>query len=151
MVAGRRLLSLLVGERVLTDQLESRIKGRLFTTAGREPDKDKYCGSSVFYDAASGYIHVEHQVTFGSTDSINAKENFERLAHDHGHQIYNYHSDNDIYTSKAYIKHLVDRKQRIRYSGVGAKWQNGASENAIRIVVCFSCPHYDVTCCSTLA
>ena len=51
------------GQRIFCDQLESSVRGRLFHTAGREPDRDRFCGASVFCDAASGYLHVECQVT----------------------------------------------------------------------------------------
>ena len=88
----------------------------------------------MFCDAASGYIHVEHQVTLNASDSIMAKEGFERMALDHGVVVDSYHTDNGIFKSKAYVKHLVDNHQSIRYSGVGAKWQNGVAENGINIV-----------------
>ena len=123
------------GDRIFCDQLESKTRGRLLHTAGREPDRNKFCGSSVFVDAASGFIHVEHQVTLNASDSILAKEGFERMALDYGVNIESYHTDNGIFKSQAYVKHLHDNNQSIRYSGVGAKWQNGAAENAIRIVV----------------
>lgn len=123
------------GQRVFTDQLESRVRGRRLHTAGREQESDRFCGSSVFVDAASGYIHVEHQVSLGATDSINAKTSFERMARDVGVDVDQYHTDNGIYTCQAYVQELVNSEQSIRYSGVGAKWQAGAAEGAIRIVV----------------
>ena len=123
------------GDRVFTDQLESRVRGRLLHTAGREQESNKFCGSSVFVDAASGYVHIEHQVSLGATDSINAKSSFERMARDLGVSVSQYHADNGIYNSKAYVQDLIDNEQDIRYSGVGAKWQNGVAEGAIRTVV----------------
>ena len=45
------------------------------------------------------------------------------------------HTDNGIYKSKAFTEELALRYQSIRFSGVGAKWQNGVAEGAIRIVV----------------
>ena len=89
----------------------------------------------MFVDAASGYIHLEHQVSLNATDSINAKTSFERMARDVGVNIEEYHTDNGIYACQAYVKELADNDQHIRYSGVGAKWQAGAAEGAIRIVV----------------
>jgi hypothetical protein len=58
------------GDRIFTDQPESQVRGRLLHTAGREHDHDLFCGSSIFYDAASGYIHVEQQVHLSATDTI---------------------------------------------------------------------------------
>ena len=86
-------------------------------------------------DATSGYVHIEHQVSLGATDSINAKSSFERMARDLGVSVSQYHADNGIYNSKAYVQDLLDNHQDIRYSGVGAKWQNGVAEGAIRTVV----------------
>ena len=126
---------LIPGNRIFCDQLESRTKGRLLHSAGKEPDKDKFCGSTVFCDAASGYLHLEHQVTLNATDTIRAKENFERLAMQLGIDISSYHTDNGIFNSQRFIKEIADNHQSIRYSGVGAKWQNGVAEGAIRILV----------------
>ena len=126
---------LIPGQRIFTDQLESRVRGRLLHTAGRESASDKFCGSSVFCDAASGLIHVEHQVTLNATDTINAKTSFERMARDHGVQIDSYHTDNGVYKSQAFTQEIIDKEQKLRFSGVGAKWQNGVAEGAIKIVV----------------
>ena len=123
------------GDTVFTDQLESRVRGCLLHTAGREQESNRFCGSSVFVDAASGYVHIEHQVTLNAADSINAKSAFERMARDVGVDIAKYHTDNRIYTSKAYVADLVRNNQSIQHSGVGAKWQNGAVEGAIGMVV----------------
>ena len=62
------------GDRIFSDQLESRVRGRLLHTAGREPDRDKFCASTLFCDAASGYIHVEHQVSVAATHRYNHKQ-----------------------------------------------------------------------------
>jgi hypothetical protein len=65
---------------VFFDQLELRVRGHLLHTAGREADSDKFCGSMVFCDGASGYIHLEHQGTLNASDTINSKTLFEQLA-----------------------------------------------------------------------
>ena len=123
------------GERVFSDQLESRVRGRLMHTAGREPLQDRFCGSTLFCDAASGHIHVEHQVSLNATDTINSKDSYERMCLEQGVIVESYHTDNGIYKSKAFVKEIITNRQGIRFSGVGAKWQNGAAEGAIRIVV----------------
>ena len=123
------------GDRIFTDQMESRVRGRLLNTAGREADRDKYCGSSIFYDAASGYIHVEHQVHLSATDTIMAKNSFERFCKENGVSVREYHTDNGVYKSEAFQEALHEEKQGARHSGVGAKWQNGPAENSIKISV----------------
>ena len=122
------------GQRVFCDQLESRILGRLLHTAGREQDKDKYKGTTLFCDGASGYIHVEHQVSFSAADTIMALESFEREASRMGVTIDSYLSDNGIFKSRAFVDKIASNQQSIRFSGVGAKWQNGVSEGAINFI-----------------
>ena len=126
---------LVPGQTIFMDQLESRLKGRLLHTAGREPEHDKFCGSTLFCDAASHYIHVEHQVTLNSSDTINAKTSFERTLLEMGVSVDGYHTDNGVFKSHAFTRELAQNYQKIRFSGVGAKWQNGVAENAIKIVV----------------
>ena len=123
------------GDRIFCDQLESRQRGRLLHTAGKELEKNQFCGSTVFCDAASGYLHVEHQVTLNSSDTINAKDNFERVALQYGIDVRSYHTDNGIFKSREFVQEIASNVQQIRYSGVGAKWQNGVAEGAIRILV----------------
>ena len=123
------------GQRIFSDQLVSFQTGRLFHTAGRESEDKQFCGSTVFVDAASGYIHVEHQVTLNASDTINAKHQLERMAMELGVTVDSYHTDNGVYKSKAFTEELATNYQQISFSGVGAKWQNGVAEGAIRIVV----------------
>ena len=52
-----------------------------------------------------------------------------------GVQVKEYHTDNGIFKSQAYVKEIIEKQQKIRYSGVGAKWQNGVAEGGIRIIV----------------
>ena len=123
------------GATIFCDHLESHVKGRLLHTAGREPDSSRYRGSMIFCDSASGLIHVEHQVSLGASDTIIAKENFERLALQHGVIVDSYHTDNGTFKSNRFVEEIKSNVQSIRYSGVGAKWQNGTAEGGIRIIV----------------
>jgi transposase InsO family protein len=123
------------GHTVFSDQLESRVRGWLLYTAGREANTDKYCGSTVFCAAASSYMLVHHQVTLNATNTINSKTAFERKAQDLGVPIESYHTDNGIYSSVAFTKEIAANYQQIKFSRVGAKWQNGVAENAIKILI----------------
>jgi hypothetical protein len=107
-VGSLKVNQLKPGDRVFLDQLESRVRGRLLHTAGREPSSSQFCGSTLFCDAASGYIHVEHQVTLNASDTINSKTSFERMASDVGVLVKEYHTDNGIYTSKAFTQEIID-------------------------------------------
>ena len=121
--------------KIFSDQLVSFQPGRLFHTAGCESNQDKFNGATIFVDAASGLIFVKSQVTMNATDTINAKHEFERYCMGMGVTAESYHTDNGIYKSRAFTEELVNNFQNIRFSGVGAKWQNGAAEGAIRILV----------------
>ena len=123
------------GQRIYSDQITSVHRGRLFHTAGAEATQDRFCGATIFVDGASGYIHTECQVTLNASDTINAKHKFERHALEMGVKVESYHTDNGIYKSQAFTEELSTNYQQIRFSGVGAKWQNGVAEGAIRIIV----------------
>ena len=123
------------GHLIFSDQAFSSVPGRKFHTAGQESDDNKFCGTTLFVDAASNYIYVVHQVTFNASDTINAKVQFEQHARNVGVSVDAYHTDNGIYKSRAFTEELANNYQSIRFSGVGAHWQNGAAEGAIRIIV----------------
>ena len=123
------------GMRIFSDQAYSSVPGRLWHTAGNEADDKKFCGTTLFVDAASNYIYLVHQNTFNASDTINAKLEFERHAYDLGVTVDSYHTDNGVYKSKAFTQELALNYQSIRFSAVGAHWQNGVAEGAIRIVV----------------
>ena len=132
---GLKCGQLTPGDHIFMDQLESRVPGRLLHTAGKEQAHNQFCGSTLFCDAASGYIHLEHQVSLSASDTINSKHAFERMAQDQGVIVSNYHTDNGVFKSHDFLDELAQNYQSIRFSGVGAKWQNGAAEGAIWIVV----------------
>lgn len=132
---GLKANQLKPGATIFVDHLESRVKGRLLHTAGREPLERRFCGSMIFCDAASGHIHLEHQVSLNASDTINSKDSYERMALDNGVVIESYHTDNGVFKSRQFVQEITKNVQSIKYSGVGAKWQNGAAEGGIRIVV----------------
>jgi len=112
-VGSLKARKLVPGDTIFCDQLESRVRGRLFHTAGREPDKDRFCGATAFCDAASGFIHVEFQVTFNASDSIAAMEGFERDALHKGVNVQSYHTDNGIFKSKRFVQEVLQNTRAI--------------------------------------
>ena len=46
-----------------------------------------------------------------------------------------YHTDNGIFNCSEFMKELLKKQQKIRFSGAGASHQNGAAERAIKTVV----------------
>ena len=90
------------GSGVSVDHFESRHKGRTYTYFGKNT-LDKYIGGCIFVDLASSYIHVEHQLGFSSSETIRAKQNFEKFAFDHNVIIEDYLVDNGVFKAKAFI------------------------------------------------
>lgn len=127
--------NLKAGDLIFMDQLESRTCGRLFTSSGREHQIDRFKGSTIFCNAASGLLHVEHQVTFTANKTVQSKVSFEQMAKEHGTNIRNYHSDNGVFKASEFLNKLHTHGQSIKFSTTGAHWQNGVAENAIKITV----------------
>ena len=122
------------GELVFANQYESRQPGRAFTTKGMS-SSSFFSGGTLFVDAASNYVHVSHQMGSTATETIQSKLKFEREALTCGVTIQAYHTDNGVFTSKEFMRELAEKGQGIKFSGVSAQFQNGAAENAIKIVV----------------
>jgi hypothetical protein len=89
-----------VGDLVSMDQFVSGTPGKLFTGYGCEPQHNRFHGGTIFNDAASGAIWVEHQVSLGVGETICAKEQFEKWLYElscvEGAR---YHSDNGVFTA----------------------------------------------------
>jgi hypothetical protein len=118
------------GSSVSVDHFESRLKGRTYTSYGKTTS-DQYVGGCIFVDHMSGYIHVEHQLGFSSTETIRAKQNYEQLALGNGVIITDYLADNGIFKANAFVQHLREHNQRVQYCGVNAHHQNGIAERSI--------------------
>eukprot|EP00956_Cyclotella_meneghiniana_P017490 scaffold28544_cov39-Cyclotella_meneghiniana.AAC.1 len=58
----------------------------------------------------------------------------EREACDIGVSIKKYHSDNGVFRSKEFRSHCDELNQKLSFSGVGAKFQNGVAERGIQTV-----------------
>jgi hypothetical protein len=63
-----------VGDLVSMDQFVSDNPGQLFSGYGCEAQHNRFHGGTIFNDAASGAIWVEHHVSIGAGETICAKE-----------------------------------------------------------------------------
>ncbi len=95
----------------------------------------KYCGGTLFVDAATHRIKVYHQVSLSAEETVQSKMSFEREALQVGVGVANYQTDNGVYTSQEFLKELIEHGQGIKHSGVGGHHHNGPAENAIKNVV----------------
>lgn len=122
------------GQRVSVDHYESPA-GRLYSSRGKSQGGDMFNGGMIFVDHATGYVDCRHQVSLNAIDTIKSKISFEREAFHDGVKIQAYHSDNGIFTSKAFMEELIRTNQTIRFAGAGAGHQGGVAERGIRTIV----------------
>ena len=123
--------SLLSDNCISIDQYVCLHCGRLTTVYGKTPSAQTYGGGTIFVDHASGYIHVEHQVSLSAADTICSKRNFERIMINHGVLMRRYRADNGVFNSAAFEEEIKRGSQLITYSGVGAQHQNGVAKRLI--------------------
>ena len=75
----------------------------------------------------SGLVYVEHQLGFSSSETIRAKQNFEKLALDHGVLINSYRADNGVFRANEFVSHIRELNQKLSFCGVNTHHKNGAA------------------------
>ena len=134
-VGALRKDDLLPGQRVSCDHFQCSTRGRLFTSRGKTHESSMYIGGAIFSDLASKYISVVLQANLTTQETLQAKDQFERMARDYGVVVQQYVADNgSSFTSKAFTEHLSTFAQVIRFAGVGAHHQN-ISERDIQTIM----------------
>ena len=128
--------NLLPGQRISVDHFICSTRGRLITSAGKTKAEEMYTGGCMFVDHASGFIHIEHQVSLSSHETLKAKEKFESICRSHGITPQEYLADNSkTFTSAEFSEHLDKFHQVMHFAGVGAHHHNGVAERNIRTVM----------------
>ena len=123
------------GQRVSVDQYVCALPGRLYSSRGGTRESEKYHGGTIFVDHASGYIHIQHQVSLATVDTLSSRLAFETEAYEKGIVIGAYHTDNGVFSSKQFESALSNDKQKLSFSGPGTGFQNAVAERAIRTIV----------------
>ena len=77
---------------------------------------------------ASDYMSIKHQVAIHVTETVKAKPTFEREDESQGVMINEYHTD--IFNTSKFMEKLLKKQQKLRFSAVGASYQNGAGSRA---------------------
>jgi hypothetical protein len=103
------------------------LPGRLPHTKGKELEKDRYTGGTIFVDHASGFIFARNQVSLRAGETIVSKKMFKTLAKSYGVSIESYLADNIPFKSREFTQDFLSKGQTIDISGVGANHQNGGS------------------------
>ena len=129
--------NLLPGQCISVDHFVCSTNGRLFTSRGKTSALENlYCGGCLFVDHATGFVHVEHQTSTSTHDTLRAKESFELFCRDHGVLPQKYVSDNaTAFTSKRFSEHLAVHRQINSFAGAGAHHHNGHAERSIRAMM----------------
>jgi hypothetical protein len=82
------------------DQFVSGTPGWLFSGYGCEAQHNWFHGGTIFNDAASEAIWVEHQVSLGAGETICAKEQFEKWLYELSCvEVALYRSNNGVFTA----------------------------------------------------
>ena len=133
---GLKKDQLFPGQEVSVDHFVCSTLGRLYTGYGKSSESSMYKGGAIFVDHATSFVHVEHQTSLTSHDTLQAKEQYEFMCRDYGVLPQQYLSDNaKCFTSQEYTAHLRKFSQTSRYAGVGAHHGNGIAEKAIQDVM----------------
>jgi GAG-pre-integrase domain len=119
------------GFHVSVDQIESPVPGLVGQLKGI-PTRARYKVATVFVDGYSGLSYVHLQQTTNSTETLEAKHQFEGYARTYGVQIHHYHADNGKFVETVWRDDIKNQGQTMSYSGVGAHHQNGVVEKRIR-------------------
>jgi hypothetical protein len=85
-------------------------------------------------DRASSYVHVEHQFGFSAVETIRAKQAYERKCMDNVMSVQDYLTDSGVLKANAFVKHINETHQLIRFCGTNAHHQNGVAERAIQSI-----------------
>ena len=120
------------GDRIFSDQYASSVLGKNFNARGHQQSTASYKGGTIFCDAATGYIHLEHQISFTGEETGQSMMALQREAEQLGFSIKGYNTDNGVYTAQQILQQLQHNNQTLRLSGVGAHHQNGVAENGIK-------------------
>ena len=87
---------------------------------------------TFFSDHATSYIYTNLQPGQTLIKSIEAKAAYERMVATFGIRVKRFHTDNGIFAEEGSKRNVSDNNQTISYCGVGAHFQNGIAEAAIK-------------------
>ena len=125
-----------VGDFMSTNQFVVKTPGRLPSGFGRERHNNRFHGTNIYNDAASGLIWVENQVSLGANKTIFGKTRFKNWLWDQAvSEVSHYHSSNGIFIKDGYRNDCKGKDQTRSFSGVGAQHQNSRVESAIQNIM----------------
>lgn len=88
--------------------------------------------ATAHVDNSSGHGFIHLQKTQTAAETLEGKELFKRKASLLGVKIQHCHSDDGIFSSKAWRGDCANKWQGVSHSGVNAHFQSGVTERRIR-------------------
>ena len=118
------------GDKVSLDHIVSGQPGLVPRMDGKHT-KQRIVGGAVFKDHVSSYSYTHLQTSLDLSQSISAKDGFEKHADSNGVSVKSYHSDNGIFAEQGFRDAVSDAAQTISYCAVNHHSQNGIAERHI--------------------
>jgi len=125
---------LTVGQTVSLDQYVSSTPGHMPHTNWREPTAMQL-KLKLFLDHCTKFMFVFSQVSLGAGETPVTKQTFESILKSFGFAVSNYHDDNGVFKTQAFMDDCNRKQQQITFSSTGAHHQNGVAEHSIQTVV----------------
>lgn len=119
------------GQIVSVDTMTSPTPGLIAQMAGFLTSKCCRC-ATTFVDNHSGFSCVHLQKTQTAKETLEGKELFKRKVSLLGVSIEHCHSDNGIFSAKAWREDCAKKRQGVSRSSVNAHFQSGIAERCIR-------------------
>ena len=119
------------GQVVSVDQLISKTPGLVAQMAGFLTKK-RYKVCTVFVDHYSNLGFVHMQASTSISETLEAKEAFERFASQNGVEIQHFHADNGTFAANEWVRDCHGKGQGLTFASVNAHHQNGKAEIRIR-------------------
>jgi hypothetical protein len=88
----------------------------------------------MWVDHYSRFLHAHCQEDATVKSTLESKVGFESLAKRYNITLWHIHSDNGIFTNKAFQESIEQSNQTHSFCGVGAHWQNGVIERFIGVI-----------------
>jgi len=118
------------GQCIAIDQSESPVPGLVAQLKGM-PTKKCYVCTTVFVDLFSDFCYVHFQYTTNASETLEAKQAFERFAESHSVTVQAYHADNGHFAENLWQQDAHKKGQNLSYAGVNMHFQNGRAEKKI--------------------
>ena len=97
-------------------------------------NKTKITVFTLFIDSISKKIFIEFQSLTDAAQTLVGKHRLEKTAAEYKIKIKHYCADNGVFKLKEFKLDIQKQDQKISFSGVSAKWQNGVVERYIRTI-----------------